>query len=877
MRNQDSQNRPSPEALLEEVRNENRGRLKIFLGAAPGVGKTFAMLRSAHSRLEDGLDVVSGIVETHGRQETEAVLGGLEVMPRQLITYRGIDLEELDIDAVLARKPQLALIDELAHTNIPGSRHPKRFQDVEELLAAGIDVYSTLNIQHVESLNDVVARISNVQIRETVPDRILEMADEIELIDLPPKELQKRLKEGKVYVPEQAKRAENHFFSQGNLTALRELALRYTAERVDRQMLTYMRARGIDETWPTRDRLMVCIDNSPSALELVRTCSRVAERQKVPWLAVYVDNILNLSKNKDYISQAMHLVDELGGETFTLSGDNIVKEIMEVARLRHVTRIIVGKPKAKWWRIFSPSVAQQLFKQGETFELLIIPTEDIVVLERQMDKKPTRPRTRLMHYIIATLSTIVAGLAAFGVYNFLPLPNLSLIFLASTLYVALRSGFWPAVYTIILSFITYNSFFTESPFTESLTQHEHILSVTLFLLVATITSRLASQIRNQVDVVKQNSELTAKLYEFSKKIAGARDLHSVLHAIVQFVGATLGEKTIIMLPKEYRLEIVAGYSDIDELSRGAAEWAWRHGEPAGRFCSTLPASPWIFIPMKTESTHIGILGVYFEGAEYTLYAEQKRMLFTLAHQAATAVERAQLAEQIDSAKVHSETERFRSALLSSLSHNFETPLSAIIDAADTLQQGNTSLPTAQKDVLLETIQEEARQINRFTHNLLDITHHGGTTLQPKKEPVNLNTTFHSALGVLKRRLAKFNINLQIAGDIPPLNADPLLLEQMVVNLLENACNTSPEGSTITLSAYPDADKMVVECNDEGITTPKEAREQLFDIFSYNAESSGGRLGLAVCLGIAEAHNGTILAMEGRNGMGNRLIVRLPNN
>ncbi len=852
----------------------SRGRLKLFLGATHGVGKTFAMLRAAHSAKAEGIDVVAGLLETHSLAETDALASGLERIPPKRTPYQGYIVEELDIDTVLARQPRLVLVDALEYANVPGSRHPKRYQDIEELLAHGIDVYTTLNIQHVESLNDVVARIANMPIRETVPDKVLALADEIELIDTTPKALQHRLKAGKVYVPEQLKRAESHLFSQGNLNALRELALRYTAERVDRQLLSYMRARGIDEAWPTRDRLMVCIDNSPSALELVRSCSRLAERQKVSWLVVYVNNALQISNKSDYILQAMQLAEELGGESCIISGDNIIKEILTLVRLRHVTRVMIGKPRTKWYRLFSPSVAHHLFQKSDTFELLIIPTEDRVVLERNIEDRPAQKTSWVTEYGIATLVTLVAAIAAFGLHTVLPVSNLSLVFLSAVLYVALRSGLWPSIYTTILSLVFYNFLFMEPQFTFSVMHDEHLLTLVFFLLVAMVTSRLAARVQSQVAIVKRNSELTASLYEFSKKIASARDLHSVLRAIVYHVGTTFGDKILVMLPENGQLRVVAGYSNLDETSRTAAEWAWRNAEPAGCFCPTMPESPWIFIPMKTESNHIGILGIYLADASYRFYADQKHMLFTLAQQAAVVVERAQLAEQIDSNKLHVETEKLRTTLLSSLSRNFRISADAISGAVGQLQQHDSTMRPGERKDVLASLFAAAEQLGRFTKNLQAIVQYGDGTLELNKAKIHLRPIIASALALLKHQLAKQVVIVDIPEGLRGFYADPALLEQAIVNLLEYA-GKSPNGSTITLTAYTDAEAMVIECQDEGKTLKPEERKHMFAMLACASdEQDMGELGLAVCRGIIEAHGGTITAEEGRNGKGVRIVIRL---
>jgi len=878
-KNNPSEIRPSPEALLKELHAESKGHLKIFLGASPGVGKTYSMLQAAHALKLEGIDVVVGIVETHKRSETEAQLKELEVIPTRTITYRNIEFKELDLDALLARKPQLALIDELAHTNIPGSRHPKRYLDVEELLDNGIDVYSTLNIQHVESLNDVVSRISKVQVRETVPDSILEIAEDIELIDLPPKALQKRLQEGKVYIPDQAKQAQNHFFSQGNLTALRELALRYTAESVDRQLLTYMKSQGLEGNFPTRDRLMVCIGDDYGGLELVRNCHRMAERQKASWAAVHV-HIPGEDKESDYLSQSLKLAEELGAEVITLNGNEVAEELLSFIRERNVTRIIVGRSKVKWWKIQSHTTAGKLLSSNDTFETVVIPTEDRVLLERQVKPEKKEINIRISHYIRATLAVLISAGAAYTIKNFFNIPNLSLVFLSAVLFSAARYGLMPALYSIALSLFIYISYFTGPHFSfTNIAYNEYALTLTFFIAVAIVTSHLTARIRKQINMMHINSRRIETLYEFNRKIAEARDLQSVLRAVVTHVTETLGGRASILLPDEEVLKIAAGYPELDEVSIGAAHWAWRHGEAAGRSCNTLPASPWMFVPMRTDSSEIGVLGLYFLDNDKLVSQEEKRLLYTLSHQAAVAIERTQLSENIDEARIYTETERFRTALLSSISHDFRTPLASIMGSVSSMQNYDKTLDDKTKRELLETIHGEADRLNRFIQNLVDITRHGEGTLEPLKDWVDVHDIFNASIIRLKNTLQHRTTSIIIAPDMPLLFVDRVLLEQVMVNLIDNACKNSPPKSVVTLSSFVDNHEIVLQCMDEGKGIPPDKRVNLFNMFYGNRpedrQSAGTGIGLAICKGIIESHGGTIIADEGKDRRGTMIVIRLP--
>ena len=522
----EDEGRPAPEALLEEAKKEGRGRLKIFLGAYPGVGKTYAMLEAARERRKEGTDVVIGIVETHGRAETEALLRGFEILPRRKLAYRGRVFAEMDLDALLWRKPQLAIVDELAHTNVEGSRHVKRHQDVEELLAAGIDVFTTLNVQHIESLNDIVERISRVRVRETLPDKVLELADEIELVDLPPEDLIQRLREGKVYVRDQVARAIQHFFSKGNLTALRELAMRVAAERVDAQMTAYMRAHAIAGPWPTQDRLLVCINESAVASKLVRTARRMAERARMPWIAVNVHTARHDTlpdDAKDRIAEALRLAESLGGEAVTLHAESdVVKELLTFAQSRNVTRILLGRPRRRRWSGWlKEHVTDRLLNDPGQFEITVVAPAGEVAPDQVIQASPLELKPDFRAFAWATFAVLVAVVISHVADRFLPLANLSLIFLMAVLVVAIRFGLWPSVYTSLLSFFVYNFFFTEPHYTFLVERREDILTVVFFLVVAVIVGNLAARLKAQVEAMRQITRRTANLYDFSRRIAGA--------------------------------------------------------------------------------------------------------------------------------------------------------------------------------------------------------------------------------------------------------------------------------------------------------------------------------------------------------------------
>jgi two-component system sensor histidine kinase KdpD len=884
----EEESRPTPEALLEEAKKEGRGRLKIFLGAYPGVGKTYAMLQAAQERRRQGIDVVVGVVETHGRAETEALLRGLEVLPRRRLMYRGRIFAEMDLDALLWRKPQLAIVDELAHSNIEGSRHVKRHQDVAELLAAGIDVFTTLNVQHIESLNDVVERISRVRVRETLPDKVLELADEIELVDLPPDDLIQRLREGKVYVRDQIGRAIQHFFGKGNLTALRELAMRVAAERVDADMVSYMRAHAIAGPWPAQDRLMVCLNESPVAQKLVRTAKRMADRARMPWIAVSVhtprtDSLSDEAKNR--VAEALRLAETLGGEACALHAESdIAAELLAFARSRNVTRILLGRPRRRrlsgWLR---EHVTRRLLSRGGPFEITIVAPEDEPGTDHLIQGSPPDIRPDLRPFGWATLAVAVAVAIAHVADRFLPLANLSLIFLMAVLFAAIRFGLWPSVYASLLSFVAFNFFFTEPYHTFIVAHREDVLTMVFFLVVAVIVGNLAARLKAQVESMRITGKRTANLYDFSRKIAGAASLDDVLWAAVHHVASTLQCHSLVLLPRHGdRLEIASGYPPEDQMSPtawGAAHWAWQHGQTAGWGSGTLPGSEWLFLPLKTARGPVGLLGVSFENPRRELTPEQRHLLEALVDQVAVAIERTNLVTDIEEARLLTETERLRSALLSSVSHDLRTPLVSIIGSATGLASCDGALSQADRAQLVETILEEGERLNRFVQNLLDMTRLGYGALQPNREWVDLREIVGRALKQMVRSLAPLKVEVQIPEDVPILYVDPILLEQVLVNVLDNAAKYSPTGRHIEIAAALEGERVSVRVSDEGPGIPPEARDTVFDVFyrvrAGDKQAAGTGLGLSICRGLIEAHGGLIKALPGPGGRGTTIAFWLP--
>jgi two-component system sensor histidine kinase KdpD len=882
-------NRPSPDALLAQAKRETRGKLKIFIGAAPGVGKTFAMLRAAHSRKKEGVDVVVGIVETHQRSETDAMVEGIEAVPRLSLDYRGIAFQEMDLDAILKRAPKLVLVDELAHANIPGSRHPKRYQDVEEILDAGIDVYSTLNVQHIESLNDIVARITGVTVRETIPDSIMQKADSIELIDLTPEELLQRLKEGKVYIPEQARLAMNRFFTPGNLTALRELALRQAAERVDDQMTHYMRTHAIAGPWPTSDRVMVCITSDGQANALIRTAKRSADRRQAAWLAIYIETHHHaaLSESARHnIAQALHLAESLGGDTMTVAGEDIAAEIFRVARERNVSVIIIGKTQRSLWsRLTRPSVAAEVLDHGGSFDIMIMSGNDNKSrpATAQVQPKPGAWFERIpwQAYIEATMAVIFASAIAWGIGFMSDLSTLSLIYLIGILLIAVDRGFKVSAYASFISFLSFDFLFAEPRFSFSIDRHQDFLTLSFFLVVALAISLIGERLQRQVQVTRRNAERTQALYDFNKAIASVATFDDILQAVVTHMSQSMQAKVVLLLPQQDRLDVGATYpagTKLDMASSAAMDWAWKHGRPAGLGSDTLPNAPYYGLPLRCGNETVGILAIHpNEGRPLT--PDQEHFLASVASQSTIAIERAKLITDITQARLQAETERLRSSLLSSISHDLRTPLVAILGATTSLRDYWDQFDDQKRRDLFVTIEDEADRLNRFVQNLLDMTQLVAGALKPKREPTDVQDLIGSALSKLRKQIGDRPLRLEVADNLPPVAGDLAILGRVLVNIIDNACKYAPRDQPITISARREAHFVRLAVIDRGPGIPEEERERVFDMFYRvkigSAPTSGVGLGLAICRGFIEAHEGRISAQSGPDGVGTQIVLRLP--
>jgi two-component system, OmpR family, sensor histidine kinase KdpD len=892
MADQQRDQRPSPEALLEAAKREESrsGKLRIFVGAAPGVGKTYAMLETARARRKDGYDVVVGVVETHGRKETEALLEGVEVVPRRRIEYRGQWLEEMDLDAIIARRPQIVLVDELAHTNAPGSRHPKRCMDVEELLNRGINVYSTVNIQHIESLNDVVAQITGVRVRETVPDRVFDRADSVELIDLTPDDLIQRLKEGKVYVPKQAERALEHFFSPANLTALRELALRRTAERVDEQLLSHMQEHAIQGPWAAGERILVCVSEDVRAAGLARYAKRLADRLHAPWTALSIETQRSLQfteEERDRLADTLRLAEALGGEAITIpSGGRIADDVINFAHAHNVTQIIIGKStRSRWFEILHGSVVHELVRSAGSISVHVIAGEhasgELLPKKTLQTAEEIKP-FEVIPYLVATLAVALALGINELIKPIVGVENVDLVFMTAIVAIAVRYGLLPSLFASVIASLCYNFFFLPPIYTFTLADPTSVAAFLIFIVMAVLVSNVAARVRTQAMAAIDRARTTEALYAFSRKLAGVGTLDDVLWATAYQAALMLKVRVVLLLPENGSIAVRTGYppeDTLDDADLAAARWAWEHNRSAGRGSDTLPGAKRLFLPMRTGRGAIGIVGIDSDKPGPLLTPDQRRQLDALIDQGALAIERVFLVEDVDRAKRGMEADRLRSALLTSISHDLKTPLAAILGAAGTMRQLSGSLDDAAKAELLATIIDESERLNRFIANLLDITRLESGAIVPQTTLQDLGELVGTALARAAKILAHHEVDVQLAADLPLLELDPVLFEQVLFNLLDNASKYAPAETTIQIRSWREPQSVVLQVLDEGVGILAEDFERIFDKF-YRAQKrdqvrAGTGLGLAISRGFVEALKGTITAANRTDRSGAVFTIRLP--
>jgi len=898
-----SDGRPDPDALLARVASEEaasrRGRLKIFLGAAAGVGKTYAMLSAAQEMRAEGADVLVGLVETHGRAETAALLHGLEVLPPRIVEHRGARLREFDLDAALARRPALVIVDELAHSNAPQSRHPKRWNDVEELLDAGIDVYTAVNVQHLESLKDVVAGITGIQVMETVPDGVVDRADEVELVDLPPDELIERLKEGKVYLPQQAERAISHFFRKGNLIALRELALRRTAERVEAQMRDYRADQGIRDVWQAGERILVCIGPGPSAELLVRGGRRLAAALHAEWTVVYVETprLQRLPPSaRDAILENLRVAERLGASTATLSGPDIAAEIVEWARQQNVTRIVLGRPwRAGWRRWLSGSVVDAVVRDAREIEVHLIAPEPVRsdagaaarLLARSrsylgvdaLAKRERKPRLSSYGWTLAIVAAC-SGLALPMAGRLDPV-NIVMVYLAGVVFVAARFGRGPSVLASIAGVAAFDFLYVPPYLTFAVADTQYLLTFAVMLLVSLLVSNLTAGMRHQARVARYREGRMRSLNAMGRELASARTEDAIGRIAVRHVSQVFAAEAVVLLPDPAgrvahpRAESIHGSLHGADLA--VAQWVHDHGRPAGQGTDTLPAAEAHYLPLAGAVGPIGVLALLPANPRTVFVPEQHRLLETFAHQIVLALERVQLAAQARAAEVRAESERLRNALLSAISHDLRTPLAVIVGGLGTLLEHGERLDARRRQELGEAIMDEAQRMTGLVDNVLDMARLQSGAVRLRRQWHSLEEIVGSVLHRLEKRLADRPVDIRLPADLPLVLIDGVLVEQVLVNLVENAVKYTPAGARIEIDASARDGEVIVCVSDRGPGLPPGEEERVFEKFHRGpAETGPGGfgLGLAICRAIVEAHGGCIRARN-RPGGGAEFTFVLP--
>ena len=865
--------RPDPDALLARLKAEEagpaKGKLKVFLGACAGVGKTYAMLEAARVGRKGGQDVVAGLIETHGRQETEALLQGLEILPRKDIEYRGVRLKEFDLDGALKRKPQLILVDELAHTNAPGSRHLKRWQDVKELLDSGVNVYTTVNIQHLESFNDIVAQITGVVVQETVPDAVVEQADTIELVDLPYEELLKRLQEGKVYIPEQAARAQRSFFKPGNLSALRELALRFTAEKVNRQVETFRQVQPEAPTWPITEKILVLVGPSPSSAHLIRRACRLANALRCPWLALHVETPAQLrlsQEERDRTVQHLRMAEKLGAETATVSGAALVDAVLTFARERNVTKIVVGKnPRPTWRERLFGSFADALARRSAEIDVLVTtgaPVDAPVSLPRLGVAYRVNPK----HYATSVGVVVLCTLLCMPLKGLVEPTNLVMLYLMAIIAVAWWLGRGPAILASVLGVLSFDFFFVPPFYTFAVADTQYLFTFLVMLLVALAISTLTTQLRAAATTSQLRERRTASLHALSRKLASTRGQAAILQAMVEHIAEVFECEVVALLPDaKGKLEVRAARPaefKLDVKEHGVAQWVYDLGQMAGMGTDTLPSAQALYVPLLASRGPAGALGIKPSHPERLLIPEQLHLLEALAQQAALSLEIDRLGEEGRQQQVQIETERLRSSILSSVSHDLRTPLAAITTAASSLLNPDDRQSEGSRRELLQTIYEEADRLGIQVNNLLEMTRLEAGTLKLRKELQPLEETIGAACQRLERQLAGRQLAISVAPDLPMVPADGVLLEQVFFNLLENATKYTPPGSPLEITARKAESAVLVEVADRGPGLGEDEEQRIFEKFyrgQKRGATGGAGLGLSICKGIILAHGGRIWA------------------
>jgi two-component system sensor histidine kinase KdpD len=875
--------RPDPDALLALAEKERRGKLTVFLGAAPGVGKTYAMLSRARRLKADGCDIMVGLVETHGRSETAALIDGLEILPRIRVAHRGRMLEEFDLDAALSRRPRIVIVDELAHSNPDGSRHPKRYQDIEELIAVGIDVWTAMNIQHLESLADLVAQITGVTVRERVPDTVLKRADDVLLVDLPPTELIERLKEGKVYLPDSASRAVDRFFRLGNLTALRELALRRTADRVDDQMVDYLRQNAIEGPWATGERLIVCIGPDDLSEKVIRVASRLASGLNAPWIVVSVeraDREVSSAEHFQRMEALFRLAEQLGAETQHIIGSDFVEEILKCARREHATQIVIGTGQLRGWVKFgAQSLHEALSRRAAGLGIHLVTPE-------RSEKRDRKLRFRLPNLVALRQSalfaigfTLITTASALIIDRFIDLPNISLLFLLAVLGASVTGGYMAAFLAALMCTLAYNFFFIDPFRTFTISTPHEVFALFIFLAVAMIAGGFASRIKEQASVARVRATALQSLYDFSRKLSTTAKADDAIWLAVSQLQASLKRNVVLLLP-DSDVKVAAAWppdTELDITDLTAARWSHDKQETAGHGTGTLPNSRFEFRPLRGPHGVVGVCGV--EQISERLHINEERALSAILDQTAIALDRARLAEESVTQAAKLEGEKYREALLSSISHDLKTPLATITGAVTSLRELGDKMPPESRDDLLQSIEEEGSRMSRFVANLLDMTRIEAGNLKPRHDWIDVSDVVHASAERIRKYFPDRVIETGIAADLPLIEGDSVLLGQVLFNLLDNAVKYGGK-EPVYIYARRDGDGVLVSVTDHGKGIPPEDLDRVFEKFyrrgKPDGRAAGTGLGLSIARGFVEAMGGHIHAESPAvKKKGTRIVMRFP--
>jgi two-component system, OmpR family, sensor histidine kinase KdpD len=883
---EDQYYRPNPDELLAHINKEEartyRGKLKIFLGYAAGVGKTYAMLESAQ-RLKKDIDIVIAYAETHGRNETEALLDGLEIVPRKKLEYRGVTLSEMDIDAVLTRHPKIALMDELAHTNAPGSRHPKRYMDMEELLEAGIDVFATLNIQHLESLRDSVARITGVWVRETIPDSVIDKADEIELVDLPPDDLLQRLREGKVYISEQIAQAVTNFFRKGNLSALREFSMRTAADHIEGEVNDYMKSHTISGPWPIAEHLLVCISPRRLGDRIIRAARNLSSQLNASWTAIYVatPGTSLSSEEQERLTRLMTLAEKLGAKTEILQGLSVAGSILEYANQHNITKIVLGKPeRVRLRNILSSSVANQIVRGSKFIDIYIVGGKGQSLEQTILPQK--KPEIPWRGYIISLGMVFLATVFGYVIHPFVEPVNALMLYLLSVVISAVYFGLGPSIITSVCGLLAFDFFLVPPYFSLRVSDVQYLFTFIALLSVGIIISYLASRMRRQSELALGREKETSTLYSLNKDLSSTININETMKSITEIAGDQFGQHALVFLPDSQNANNLKPFSAskepiFDENDIAVAAWTFEHQKPAGRNTDTLPDTKALYLPLSTVHGRVGVLALSPIESEFHFATQQDRLLNAFADLAAMSIERVQLSAAANTAQILDASHKLQTALLNSISHDLRTPLVSIIGVLSSLQEGGIDLDDTAKNNLVQVASEESARLNRLITNLLDVSKIEAGALKLSVQPSDMQEIIGAAMEQISSRYKDRDIKIQIPSDLPLIPLDSGLMVQVMFNILENAIKYSDPQAPIQVVVKFIDQNMKIEIYDRGIGIPTQDLARVFDKF-YRVQRpdniTGTGLGLSICKGIVEAHGGTIVA-ENRSGGGTVIIVNLP--